>query len=30
VEILKPADSALEQFKAEPINPYDRSHGLTT
>jgi uncharacterized protein YcgI (DUF1989 family) len=29
VEILKPADSALEKFKAEPTNAYDRSHGLT-
>jgi uncharacterized protein YcgI (DUF1989 family) len=28
VEILKPADSALEQFKTEPINAYDRSHGI--
>lgn len=28
VEIVKPSDSVLAQFRAEPINAYDRSHGM--
>jgi len=29
VDILKPSDTILEAFQAEPVNAYDRSHGLS-